>query len=344
MEKLSDATEALHLQTEQLQQQKREKRQLPRSESPRLSSDAVHMHHSSSAGCPDVNKTSKLITPVEVHSTGSTHSLERVGKTSPRRHHHNVAVDTNVTSQTIPVEALPLPDRRGTGFLPPINPSRSPQLTARQDAHISSSGATSERTSTTKTRTRTHRRTASHGKGKKRLLPQITEKMASPPIPENYKDQLQTYLNSYRDDQSAVSSLSDLSDGSQLSQDSRDKLGASIFSRHATTRHSHGPHPLPKISSPPHSLSQGHSPLHSPPPFIVQEGSLALGPSAREAFTTQTQLVRPKHRTRRNPQVQTRIVPRASLNPSKGSPDPLDSQTCMDPLGHQQPSKVCLLV
>ncbi len=364
MEKLSDALEALQLQAHQQQhQQQQEERHSPKSfrtRSPRLSPEAVHEYHGSGGSDVDERTSPKiriLTTSVEVHSTGSTHSLDSAGKRSPRlltRRHHAVAPDPHSITKTphsiLNVESLPLPDKKGTGFLPPLDPSRSPQLTTRQDHQISLATSTPAPTTETRRRARKHAKvTPSHSKGKKRSLPQITENRTKP-LPESYDDELRAYVNSYKEDKSGGSDMNSssensLSGGSQLSQESGDKLGASIFSRHATTRHSHGPHPLPKISLPPHSLSQGHSPLHSPPPFLVQEGSLALGPNARETFTTQTQLVRPKRRTKRNPRVQTRIVPKSSLNGPKTSPDPLDDPDYTDPLGHhQQSSKVCLLL
>ena len=302
MEKLSDATEAL--------QQKKSRRGTP---SPKPS---------------DCDASPRL-------RNGSTHSLDRIGKEPPRllpkRHHHHSPEMNGTTETQLNVENLPLPSKRG--LLPPIDPSRSPQLTTRINHDTTSQNEGSRRPS--RKHPKPSRRT-----GKKQSLPRISE---GPLVKDSsYEDHLQAYMNSYpKSGGDSSSSESSLSGGSQ-DGGSSDVLGASMFSRHAMKRHSHKRRASPPKLTPPSPplLSQGVSPPAAP--LVVQEGSLAIGPNARELFTTRTHVVPQgqKHRRHRNPKLQTQIVPKTVVASGTGSRTP----TSQSPVVEHHRSKVCLLL
>ena len=188
--------------------------------------------------------------------------------------------------------------------------------------------------------------TPSHRKGKKHhSLPQITENERPPVQPlDSYEEQLHTYMNSYKDDGSGGSSLSSSSESSLSSegnQDSGDQLGASMFSRHASSRSRTKRHHVQKLSSHSPSTSANTTPLHSSP-TVVQEGSLAIGPNAREMFTTKTRVVASGQK-RRKGRVQTEIVPRThSGSRTPSLPRPMRPEH-LNSTARQQ-SKVCIIL
>ena len=117
------------------------------------------------------------------------------------------------------------------------------------------------------------------------------------------------YISSYRDrDSAAESSSGSESQGSAIEnehkRDSGDQLGASVFSRHAhrTNRQF--------SSGSPGSLKDGRGSRTSTPrrePVI--EGCLAIGPNARELYTTRTHIVKEGRRKRRV----TEIIPKTPV-------------------------------
>ena len=341
MEKLSDAAEALQL----------SKRAQKTSRS--LSSPDKRL--TSSGSSADEQQTTSL-SRLE-HQLGSSSHSERVGRTPPKRVSRRLSPELNSAASTsvhnrINLESLPLPEKRG-GFLPPIDPSRSPQLTARhspsttadQDGMHSKTLATSSKG---KGPSRKHA-TPSHRKGKKpHSLPRITENGRPPVQPlDSYEEQLHTYMNSYKEDGSGGSSLSSSSESSLSSEgnkDSGDQLGASIFSRHASSksRRKHTErHHLQKLSPRSPSTSANTTPLHSSP-LVVQEGSLAIGPNAREMFTTESRVVTSGQK-RKKGRIQTEIVPRTHSGSGTPSlPHPTRQEHPNSTAGHQ--SKVCIIL
>ena len=341
MEKLSDATEALQL-SKQAQKTSRS-----------LSSPNKRLTGSGSSA--DEQQTASL-SRLEHQLESSSHS-EKVGRSSPKRVSRRLSPELNSVATTsvhnhINLESLPLPEKRG-GFLPPIDPSRSPQLTARHSPSTiaDEDGMQSKILAASSKGKRPSRKhaTPSHRKGKKHhSLPQITENGRPPVQPlDSYEEQLHTYINSYKDDRSGGSSLSSSSESSLSSegnQDSGDQLGASIFSRHASSRshHKHTKrHHLQKLSPRSPSTSANTTPLHSSP-TVVQEGSLAIGPNAWEMFTTKTRVVTSGQK-RRKGRVQTEIVPRThSGSRTPSLPRPTRPEHPNSTAGQQ--SKVCIIL
>ena len=338
MEKLSDATEALQL-SKQAQKTSR-------------SLSSPDKRSTGSGSSADEQQTASFSR--QEHQFESSSHSERVGRSSPKRVSRRLSPELNSVATTsvhnhINLESLPLPEKRG-GFLPPIDPSRSPQLTARhssstiadQDGMHSKTLAASSKG---KRPSRKHA-TPSHRKGKKHhSLPQITENERPPVQPlDSYEEQLHTYMNSYKDDGSGGSSLSSSSESSLSSegnQDSGDQLGASMFSRHASSRSRTKRHHVQKLSPHSPSTSANTTPLHSSP-TVVQEGSLAIGPNAREMFTTKTRVVASGQK-RRKGRVQTEIVPRThsgSRTPSLPRPTRPEHPNSTA----RQQSKVCIIL
>ena len=338
MEKLSDAAEALQL----------SKRAQKTSRS--LSSPDKRL--TSSGSSADEQQTS--LSRLEHQLRSSPHS-ERVGRSPPKRVSRRLSPELNSVASTsvhnhINLESLPLPEKRG-GFLPPIDPSRSPQLTARHSPSTTADqdGMNSKTLSTSskgKGPSRKHA-TPLHRKGKKPpALPRITENGRPPVQPlDSYEEQLHTYMNSYKEDESGESSLSSSSESSLSSEgrNSGDQLGASIFSRHASNRsrrkHTER-HQLQKLSPRSPSTSTNTTLLHSSP--LVQEGSLAIGPNAREMFTTESRVV-PSGQKRKKGRVQTEIVPRNHTGSGTPPlPRPTREEHPNSTAGHQ--SKVCIIL
>ena len=338
MEKLSDATEALQL-SKQAQKTSR-------------SLSSPDKRSTGSGSSADEQQTASFSR--QEHQFESSSHSERVGRSSPKRVSRRLSPELNSVATTsvhnhINLESLPLPEKRG-GFLPPIDPSRSPQLTTRhssstiadQDGMHSKTLAAS---SIGKRPSHKHA-TPSHRKGKKHhSLPQITENERPPVQPlDSYEEQLHTYMNSYKDDGSGGSSLSSSSESSLSSegnQDSGDQLGASMFSRHASSRSRTKRHHVQKLSPHSPSTSANTTPLHSSP-TVVQEGSLAIGPNAREMFTTKTRVVASGQK-RRKGRVQTEIVPRThsgSRTPSLPRPTRPEHPNSTA----RQQSKVCIIL
>ena len=340
MEKLSDATEALQL-SKQAQVTPRSKTRSP--------------FPAETASGSERGANDQTDSPQHQHG-GSSHSLERAGKGSPKLLSRCLGSELNGTDTT-PTHnhiSLPLPEKR-VGFLPPLDPSRSPQLTARQPpATITSQEAVArvskEFATSSEERKPSHKHaTPAHRKGKERHhLPRIVEKETPAVRSQDSCDgELQAYISSLKEDKSEGSSLHSSSESSLSSggsQNSGDQLGASMFSRYGSHR-----------STQKRTEHNTHSQAHSPPspsvpaplpssPLVVQEGSLAIGPDARERFTTQTHVVTSGQK-RRN-KLQTEIVPRNHSSNVNSAP-PLPHPTPMEhtsSTARQHHSKVCLIL
>ena len=232
-------------------------------------------------------------------------------------------------------EKLPLPEsRRGAGLLPPIDPQKpsrkhaTPRKRDNRPRHLPPSKETSD----------SHRGSAELKKE------------------DSLDAEVQEYINTYRDSpvpggsDSQRSSSDSESRGSDVDQarDSGDQLGASMFSRHAPRPDSRL---RPSLGSP-NSSKGGSSHDTVSSPCGVQEGSLALGPNARELYTTQTHVVEEGKR-RRKKKIRVEIVPISPNSASNSSPS--FSQTPATPANTQPPdqqsntrtstqSKVCTIL
>lgn len=310
MEKLSDATEALQL-SKQAQAKPTSKTM-----SPPLPAETV-------SGAE--RGTNEQTDSSQHQHGGSSHSLERAGNGSPKLLARRLSPELNSTDTTpthnhINLESLPLPEKKG-GFLPPLE---------KQGGKVSKELAFSS-----EDRRPSHKHaTPAKRKGKERQhLPRIDENESSAVQRlDSYDGQLQAYITSLKEGGSEGSSLHSSSNSSLSSggsQGSGNQLGASMFSRHGSRRPTHK-----------HDNSSVPAPLPSSP-LVVQEGSLAIGPDARERFTTQTHVVTSGQK--RKSKVQTEIVPKTPG--SNGTPLPHST-----PLDHpsftarHHQSKVCLIL
>ena len=315
MEKLSDALEALQKQRQdqarRSRSQSRSKTQSPKSPGP----DSISAHNASDR----VSDLEEHVPTADFSPCGSTNSLDGPGKSSPKPLARRLSPELKsvATRTQRHLENLPLPEKK-KGSLPPIDPSRSPQLAARRHTALDPIMNGSSTSASHK------HATSSKRKGRKHVLPKITESPSAVIEPlDSYDKQLHAYMDTYRDSEgegrgsgdSPLGSSSESSLSSGGSQDSRDQLGASIFSRHAArTKHKRksATRPPHELSPPPLSASQTASPVHSPP--VVQEGSLAIGENAREKFTTQSHPIENGQKRRKGKKpVQTEIV---SKNPT----------------------------
>ena len=318
MEKLSDAVEALQKQ-QQAQARKSRSQSRSRSQSPRSPDPNIVSDHGSCHG----SDREEHIPTASSSPRGSTNSLDgpRKSSSSPKPLARRLSPELNsvATRTQIDFENLPLPEKKG-GFLPPILPSRSLQSTGRHHMALDPIMNGSSRSKPShKHATPSKRKGHKH----KQVLPKITESQRTVLKPlDSYDEQLHAYMDTYSDRKgeggaSSLGSSSESSLSSGGSQDSGDQLGASIFSRHAAkTKHKHKsitrpPHKLPP---PPLSASQTTSPAHSP--LVVQEGSLAIGPNAREMFTTQSHPIQNGQKRRKGKMpVQTEIVSKSMTTP-----------------------------
>ena len=152
-------------------------------------------------------------------------------------------------------------------------------------------------------------------------------------VPDTYEQQLKTYVDSIKDDASpASSSDTNLSSGGEHSDH---MLGASVFSRHASKAHSK----IPKQSPAKPSLTNGDNGVPASP-LSVGEGSLAIGPNARELFTTGTTMVEKENkRGKTRLQARTEIVP-VGTEPCTHTPHP----EARGQVVHSGQSKVCLIL
>ena len=311
MEKLSDALEALQKerqdQARRFRSRSRSETQSPRSPGP----DSI-----SAQASDRVSDREERIPTADSSPRGSTDSLDGPGKSPPKPLARRLSPELSsvaARTQTHLEKNLPLPEKKKGIFLPPIDPGRSLQLTARHHTAL-------DPITTGSSTSRSHKHvTVSKRKGRKHVLPKIAESPSAVMKPhDSYDRQLHAYMDTYRDREGerrgsrdgSLSSSSESSLSSGGSHDSGDQLGASIFSRHAAkTKHKRRSTTRPphELSPPPLSASQTASPAHSP--LVVQEGSLAIGPNARDMFTTQSHPVqnRQKRRKGKTP-VQTEIV------------------------------------
>lgn len=209
-------------------------------------------------------------------------------------------VSTSLSGKSLEiVSSLPLPAKKATASLPPI---RSPKLTLTPAKGVD--GSATEGPSAVG-KVPLHKKST---RRRRNVLGIVNE------IPDTYEQQLNAYVDSIKHDASpASSSDTNLSSGEEHSDH---LLGASVFSRHA---------------------SKGYS-RSQKSPLSVGEGSLAIGPNARELYTTGTTVVEKEHGKGGKPriQVKTEIVPVGK--------EPCTQTTQAEGRGQSQQSKVCLIL
>ena len=201
------------------------------------------------------------------------------------------------------VKKLSLMERRGVGTLPPIGTG--------ENAHISE---------TKPPPTHKHAVLVSK-KGKKRL-----------PLDEDeniYNSQLQAYMNSYRDSSTSLNS-------SQESLAPRKKLNSSL------PKH-------PGVSPQANFLSESFPPFDAHLSSTsgsrhvnIREGSLAIGPNAREKFTVQT--VEEESRGRRGKtkhRTESEIIPSSPVTPASQR---VPQRQQLTNTSANQHSKVCIIL
>ena len=148
-------------------------------------------------------------------------------------------------------------------------------------------------------------------------------------VPDAYEQLLNAYVDSIKNDASPASSSD--TNLSSSGEHSDHMMGASVFSRHASKGHSR------------HRQSPAKPPLEAyngvpASPLSVGEGSLAIGPNARELFTTGTTVVeKEQKRGKQRFQVQTEIVP---VGTEAHPPHPDARGQAL----HTSQSKVCLIL
>ena len=338
MEKLSDASEAL----ERMKERYTQGEDTPQSPNKSPECDGLCTPCSSSdeeAGVRIQNDTPNQLSPV----------LNR--RLSPE---FTSAVDSE-SKNHVDLERLPLPEKRGS--LPPIDTSQSPQMTS---IKLSTDSATTLNSSEERKPSKKHVTTAKR-RGRLERLPQISESgshHSNSKSRDSYDAQLEAYVDSYREsphknELSSSSSESNLLAGSeQHDGESGDELGASIFSRHAT--HTHKQKQRMRSFSPrPPSIIEGASPISNKQQY-VGEGSLAIGPNARELFTTETRVIEngQERKKRKRPHVKTEIVAKVPGSPTqqqssrRGSSQAQTDSRSSNPntSSSQQQSKVCVIL
>ena len=206
---------------------------------------------------------------------------------------------------------VPLTERRGVGFLPPI------------DTHHSKPS-------------RKHAVPRKRNHDKDHLPPLNGHTIGNVKLSQedSLDADVQEYLKNYKEKDSAgATSSGSESRGSDAEHEHIRDSGARVFSRHAQRidRHfSSGSPDSPNGGR----LSQMSSPHREP----VYQGCLAIGPNARELYTTRTRIVKEGRRKRRI----TEIVPKTPV------PDnPAGDSNSQPPTGQQSnstQSKICVIL
>ena len=262
MEKLSDAEEAL-----QIMKAKQRQRDFGRS-------NRHIMQQNAATGMPGSGSD----------DSGSGGSCNHEDKISPHPVNRRLSPEFEQISgkhSGNKERIVPLSERRGVGFLPPIDthhlkPSRKhavPRKRNREKDHLPPLNVGSNN---------------GHAIGNVKLSQQ-----------DSLDVDVQEYIKSYKERDSIVGTPScSESQGSdaehEYTRDSEDQSGARIFSRHAqrTDRQF--------SSCSPDSLNGGRrSQTSSPRREPVYQGCLAIGPNARELYTTRTRVVKEGRRKRR---------------------------------------------
>ena len=293
MEKLSDATEALHKDTPNHHR-----------------STAISSEGSSSEECPSGQRG-----PPEGHHPSvpgtSSEECSSILPENSLQENGEKNVTASLSGRSTEVDSsLPLPAKKATALLPPIK-STKVTLAAAEGVDGSTPEGPSKKP--------LHKKATARRKRNK--LGTVNE------VPDAHEQLLNAYVESIKNDESLASS-SDTNLSS--SEDHSDHLlGASVFSRHASKAHP-GPQPSPWTSR---SVPES--------PRSVGEGSLAIGPNAREIYTTGTTVIEKEHkRGKTRLQVQTEIVPvgtescAQTLHPAEGRGQVLQSGQ----------SRVCLIL
>ena len=344
MEKLSDAREAL-----QVLKQKRAQHSASLNRHSSAESDTSDEGRNSVDSGPLEPATIRDMTPVpHLHSlAGSSHSLDIPPSSTPPpplATGHQIAPPLARRLSPELSTSTPKQKSRRTGHLPPSNPQESPDSTV-QEAHLSigdQPGLSGVSVAIhPKRASKKHAIPVNIKKGQRHTYTPPTAKGKAPFVEQadSYDGQLQAYVNTYREEPSLESSSSDYDSLPGRSHGHREEQGASVHTQHVeegqqSHKHNRLPRKLSPLSRPLPSLES--SPFASPPPGLqVQEGSLAIGPNARDLFTTRTHLV--KSGQRRKSKMQTEIVPISESHESSSSPQP------PTPAG-QQPSKVCAIL
>ena len=232
-------------------------------------------HPSGHRGNPEVHHLSLPAGPSseECSSTLPNSSLQENGERN---------VTTNLSGKS--AEYLPLPARKATALLPPIKSTKN-TLAAAEGVDGSMA-----------TKTPLHK--IATARKKRNKLGTVNE------VPDAHEQLLNAYMDSIRNEENLASSSDTNLSGSEDHSDHL--LGASVFSRHASKAH-----PRSQLSPAKSSLMNAGTTNSVPgSPLSVGEGSLAIGPNARERFTTGTTVIEKEHkRGKTRLQVQTEIVP-----------------------------------
>lgn len=131
--------------------------------------------------------------------------------------------------------------------------------------------------------------------------------------------------------------------------DTPDHLGSSMFSRHATKSHQTQTQQQPSLTpiSSLSSLSQGQTNSEIMP---VQEGSLAIGPNARDNYTLQSSRVKGGQKGRKGKRsvVHMEIIPKGAAHHGRGAKEssspPSGHHSPQSPRRTEQQSKVCSIL
>ena len=344
MEKLSDATEALGLSQGQ-------------------TSDPLHSHGGNSGNIPSPLVSSHSSTSSSPQSLHYSHG-EEAAQLRPQRSTTGNCRGAAKSSQQCDVESSPKPEQRG-GRLPPLDqpksraqPTASPASLSspRQfPANASQATASSKHIGTSSKRKKTSPKSKSKGKGKEKRKGKGRDRTKSPkahPAALSAQDSYDLEIQAYQETLMSTEGSSGEEDQSAVCDqrhDTPDHLGSSMFSRHATKSHQTQIQQQPSLTpiSSLSSLSQGQS---NPEIMSVQEGSLAIGPNARDNYTLQSSRVKSgqKGRKGKRPVVHTEIVPKGAAHHSRGAnkssasghPSPPPQSTGSS----EQQSKVCAIL
>lgn len=347
MEKLSDATEALGLSQGQ-------------------ASDPLHSHGGNSGNIPSPLVSSHSSTSSSPQSLHYSHG-EEAAQLRPQHSTTGDCQGAAKSNKQCDVESSPKPEQRG-GRLPPVGqhkrraqPTASPaSLSSPQQfpANTSQATASSEHIGTSSKRKKTSPKKAlskSKGKGKEKRKGKGRDRTTSKspnahPTTISAQDSYDLEIQAYQETLMSSESSSGEEDQSAVHDqrhDTPDHLGSSMFSRHATKSHQTQIQQQPSLTpiSSLSSLSQGQS---NPEIMSVQEGSLAIGPNARDNYTLQSSRVKSgqKGRKGKRPVIHTEIVPKGAAHHSRGANESSASghPSPPPPQSSEQQSKVCAIL
>lgn len=329
--------------------------------------EAIDLSHGQTSGTLDTHgaHTGNISGPlVSSHSSSTSSSLqslhysdgEQAEQLQPQHsgagNYHSAATKS---SKQHDAESSPKPEQRGE-TLSPIGQPKSeaqPTISTGSPQHFPANGSqsSSQHTGASSKRRKLSPQKASSkskGKGKEKRKGEGRDRTKSPkahhPTTISAQDSCDLEIQAY---QETLMSSESSSGEEDRRHDTPDHLGSSMFSRHATKSHQTQIQQQPSLTpiSSLSSLTQGQS---NPEMMSVQEGSLAIGPNARDNYTLQSSRVTNGQKGRKGKRsvVHTEIVPKGAAHHIRGSKESSASghPPPQSPRSTEQQSKICTIL